>query len=182
MCCSTLHAKPHDLKMGRNNNSWTTALRHTTSRYNIHHCKMKIAILRHQPVGKIHRWNALNLTKMTCTPYYVQFKSLTDAYKRAHHPLNGHIAHHKRSMLDTFTTIQSQYRWYGTQKQNWSRHNFMSCLTTTFTPYKHLIPASPTLTQWTADSKQTAINKMILLEMNTPIYFLMGEWKYTQTT
>jgi hypothetical protein len=121
------------------------------------------------------RANAPNLTKMICTPYYVQFTFLTDVCKRAHHPINGQNAQHKRSTSDTFTTIQNQYQWYGTKKQNLSCHNFMSCLTITSTPFKHPIQTSHKCTLWTDYLKQTAINMMIPLETNAHIYSLTGE-------
>jgi hypothetical protein len=53
--------------------------------------------------GNNSRVNAPNLTKITCTPYFVQSTSLTDACKKAHHPLNGQSAQRRRSMSDIYT-------------------------------------------------------------------------------
>jgi hypothetical protein len=125
--------------------------------------------------GNNSRANAPNLTKITCTPYAAQFTFLIDIYKRAHHHLHGQNAQRKSSTSDIYTTIQNQYQWYGTQKQNWSRHNVMSFLTITSTPYKHPIQISNIQTQWTNYSKQISINMMIPSENNTHIYFLTGE-------
>jgi hypothetical protein len=44
-----------------------------------------------------------------------------------------------------------------------------------FDTVQALDQTSHTRTQWTAYPKQTAINMMVLLEMNTHIYFLTGE-------
>jgi hypothetical protein len=75
----------------------------------------------------------------------------------------GHLHHYSKSVPMVWDP-----------KKNWSRHNFMSCLTTTTTPYKHMIQTSHTRTQRTNYSKQTAINMMILLKKNTLFYFLTG--------
>jgi hypothetical protein len=56
--------------------------------------------------GNNSQVNALNLTNVICTPYSVQFTSLTDACKRAYQPLNGQSAQHKKYMSDAFTTIE----------------------------------------------------------------------------
>jgi hypothetical protein len=77
-------------------------------------------------------------------------------------------------MLSIYTTIQNQYRWYGTHKQNWSHHNIMSRLTITSTQHKHTIQPSNTQTPYTDYSKQMAINTTIPSEMNPHIYSLRG--------
>jgi hypothetical protein len=64
------------------------------------------------------RVNALNLTKPTCTPYYVPSTCLTDACKNAHHLINGQNEQHKRFMLVTFITIQNRSPWYGIPRRN----------------------------------------------------------------
>jgi hypothetical protein len=48
--------------------------------------------------GNNSRANIPNFTKMTCTPYFVQSKPLTDACKKVHYLLNGQSAQRKRSM------------------------------------------------------------------------------------
>jgi hypothetical protein len=125
--------------------------------------------------GNNSRANALNLTKLTCTHYSVQFTFFTDVCKRAHHPLNGKNAQHKRYTTDTFTTIPNKYQWYGTQRQKWSHHNFMSCLTITPTLSKHPIQRSNKRILWTAYFKQTDIHMMIHLGTNAHTYSLTGE-------
>jgi hypothetical protein len=131
--------------------------------------------------GKNSRANTLNLTKLTCIHYSVQFMSLTDVCKRAHHLLNGQNAQHKRFKSDTFTTIQNQYQWCGTQRQNWSHHNFMTCFIIASTLSKQPIRISNNRTLWTAYLKQTDIHMMIHLGTNTHTYSLTGEQIYTQT-
>jgi hypothetical protein len=71
--------------------------------------------------GKNSRVNALNLTKPTCTHYYVQSTCLTDACKKAHHLLKGkkktqkvyvgHLHHYSKSVpmvWDPKTKLVSQ--------------------------------------------------------------------------
>jgi hypothetical protein len=131
----------------------------------------------------ISRVNARNLTKLICTHYSVRFMFLKDVCKRAHKPLNTQNAQHKRFTLDTFTTNQKQCQWFGTRKQNWFRHNFMSCLTTTSTPSKHPIQTSNKRIRRTTYLKQTDTHMMIHLGTNTHSYSLAwGEQIYTQTT
>jgi hypothetical protein len=131
--------------------------------------------------GNNLRVNALNLTKLTCIHYSVQFMFLTDVCKRAHHVLNGQNAQHKRFTSDTFTTIRNQYQWYGTQRRNWSHHNVMSCLMITSTLSKHPLRISKKRTRWAAYLKQTDMHMIIHLGMNTHIYSLTGEQTYTHT-
>jgi hypothetical protein len=130
--------------------------------------------------GENLRVNALNLTKLTCIHYYVKFTFLTDVYRRTHRLLNGQNAQNKRFTSDTFTTIQNQYQWCGTQRRNWSHLNFMSCLMITLTLFKHPIQISNKRTGWTAYLKQTDMHMMIHLGMNTHTYFLTGEQTYTK--
>jgi hypothetical protein len=68
--------------------------------------------------GNNSQVNALNLTKPTCTPYYVQSMCLTNACKKAHHLLNGQKEQHKMFMLVTFVTIQNRSPWYGIPRRN----------------------------------------------------------------
>jgi hypothetical protein len=131
--------------------------------------------------GNNLRVNALNLTKLTCIHYSVQFTYLTNACRRAHRLLNGQNAQHRRFTSDTFAPIQNQYQWYGIQRRNWSHHNFMSCLMITSTLSKHPIRISNKRTQWTAYLKQTDIHTMIHLGMNIHTYSLTGGPTYTQT-
>jgi hypothetical protein len=69
-------------------------LHHTTRCDHIQHNEDHvITTLAH---GKNSRANALNLTKLTCIHYSVQFMFLTDVGKRAHQPLNGQNTQQKR--------------------------------------------------------------------------------------
>jgi hypothetical protein len=104
--------------------------------------------------GNNLRVNALNLTKLTCIHYCVQFMFLTDVCRRTHHLLKEKNAQHKRFTSDTFTTIRNQYQWCGTQRRNWSHHNFMSCLMITSTLSKHPIRISNKWARWTAYFKK----------------------------
>jgi hypothetical protein len=132
--------------------------------------------------GHNSRANALNLTRLSCTHYSVRFMFLTYVCKRAHGPLNGQNAQHKRFTSNTVITIQNQYQWYEIRSQNWSRHNFMSCLTITSTPSKHPLKTPNKRTRWTAYLKQTDTHMMIHLGTNTHTYSLTGEQIYTHTT
>jgi hypothetical protein len=63
---------------------WPFAIKHTATIYNTTKRRSRDYDIRPWEKSLV---NAPNLTKMTCTPYSVQFTFMTDVRKRSHHPL-----------------------------------------------------------------------------------------------
>jgi hypothetical protein len=123
--------------------------------------------------GIVHKRSKLDHTDMhpLLCPVYVRDRHMqegTSPPKCTKHTTQkvyvGHLHHYSKSV---------QVVW--DPKKNWSHHNFMSCLTITSTPSKHLIQTSNKPILWIAYLKRTYTHMVIHLVTNTHMYSLTGE-------